>query len=198
MKDNKVVFGVILVVVLGVLAVMFINNKTQRYGEDKNTLPTPTVTSKTVNPTPTTSPSMAVIPTPFSATKVLSYTSKNGYVSLSFTQAMNVYEYMETATDGWIVVSMNVIDKGKPQANGLIINFQSPSVEGKGGACESGYKSNSMLGQTIQYCETQKELSGGYLKNINAEMEYAFYITAKGLSEKDAYKDVLFNGLSLE
>lgn len=197
MKSKTIVISVILVAALIVFVLVY-QNKFQRNMENGNMQPTPTMIAKTVTPSPTISSTITTMPTPVSVTKVLSYVSVNGFVSLNFKQAMSVYEYMETATKGWIVISMNPINIDNPQANGLIINFQKPSIEGKGGACASGFKSNAMYGQTIQYCETMKELSGGYLKNAKSEMEYAFYITAKGVSEKDVYKEILFNGLSLE
>lgn len=187
MKNQRNILGAIVIVTLIVAVAVFWDKQMVKDNGKSELTPTPTVTT---NPPATT-------PTPISSSNVSGYTSQRAHLKLDFTQKMNVYDYMTSNTVGWIVVSMNPIDKNDPQANGLAINYETPNIEGKGGACES-WKSNSMFGQTIQYCEDQKSLSGGYLMNKAAKTEYAFFITAKGVTEKDAYKYIIFNGLSLQ
>jgi hypothetical protein len=184
------------VIVLSIAALAMFWSKSFLNKNNSNSLtPTPTVSvTTTASPSATT-----VAPTPSTRVRVSEYTSQNGHLRLEFAQPMYVLDYMDSATRGWIVISMNPINDLDPQANGLIVNYETPSIEGKGSACEQkDSRSNSMFGQTLRYCETQTGLSGGYLLNSNAKTEYAFFITAKGVSEKDVYKKILFNGLSFE
>lgn len=148
--------------------------------------------------TPTVTASVQPTSTPKVDTRVTEYTSVKAHLKLTFKQPMYVRDDTESPTRGWIVVSMNPIDPENTQANGLIIDYQSPSIEGKGGACEPGnYHANSILGQTVMMCEDQNRMSLAYLMNKNAKTEYAFFIESKGVTEYKVYKAIITDGLTL-
>lgn len=132
--------------------------------------------------------------------KVNEYTSSKAYLTLKFTKPMYVRETTLSSTKGEIIASINPISSDDNRdPNGLVVMYEAPSIEGKGGACPSPNKlrSNSVLDQTLEFCESQTSMSGGYLMNKSAKVEYAFFNEAKGPTEYTLYRLVITEGLTL-
>ncbi|MCL4200241.1 hypothetical protein KJZ67_02780 [Patescibacteria group bacterium] len=144
-----------------------------------------------------------VSPETYPDERVTTYTSTDAHIALTFPRRMYV---TDTVTDengskqGAIVISTN---PGGDEANAhLTIAYGLPTIEGKGGACigengESLWQKKTILGSSINVCETQTGLHAGYPVHPKKKTEYAFSIGGNNITPEEfaLYKQILFEGL---
>lgn len=163
----------------------------------------PTVQNSPLTPTSTITPIVTATPqetpntpTEIPETPVKTYISEDAKIKLTFDTPMYVSE-VTVPKDGAFIYISKVAQQGT--FSSLEIVYGIPEIEGKGGACSTGLKKMTVLGQTLETCEYKNQLSGGYIKKNG--IEYTFYISpefAKTLSNADyqMYKKIMLTGIA--
>jgi len=136
-------------------------------------------------PPPTSSPA-----------KVISYTSNNAKLSLTFPQLMIVTEQYRNDDPTYnlseIVISASTIASDTTPS--LRIAYGIPYIDGKGGACDRPWETITVLGQPIQVCNKAQFRTAGYPKHPNGKIEYWFVIDGKPtMAEEELFRSIIYS-----
>ncbi|MEI8232123.1 MAG: GerMN domain-containing protein [bacterium] len=138
----------------------------------------------------------ATPPLTSSPTKVISYTSTNAKLSLTFPEPMIVTEQYRNVDPvsnfSEIVISTQAIESDTTPS--LRIVYGIPYIDGKGGGCDRPWEQVTILDQSVNVCHKENFRAAGYPKHPSGKIEYWFVIDGQPtVAEEDYYRSIMYS-----